>query len=126
MAVQKPLSFAEATRFFTDSPNAVRWNFRPNTHVEPNDDYTLFDVFLYGTKIATLYIDGRVQINRRGWTSGTTRNRLNDVLIPLGWRIAVKGEQWMLRTVEGPYKSMEYRDDMIVTKISNEPKKETV
>lgn len=88
---------------------------RPNTFAQR--DGNTFAVILYGTKIATLYADGSVRVNRRGNLTVTTRNRLDDVLIPLGWQVRIRGGEWRLTTVLAPYKSMEFIDDMILTRV---------
>lgn len=120
MASNRPITYEMMVEHFASHHGRVRWNTRTNTHVEPGDTLDYFDVFLYGSKIATVFSNGSVRLNRRGWTSTTTRNRMNDVLLPLGWKITAKQDRWYVQTVEAPYRSMEYIDDMILTRISKE------
>lgn len=119
MTSQRPYTYEEIAEWFAAHYGSVRRLIRKNTFVEPGDTFASFLVFLYGTNIATLYSDGSVRINRRGWTSATTRNRINDVLFPLGWRLYVKDGRWLLQTIERPHKVMEYVDNMILTRVSN-------
>lgn len=93
---------------------------RQNTFVEPGDTFDSFLLFIYGSHIATLYRDGKVMINRRGSDSNTTRNRLNDVLMPLGWKIDREADRsWVIRTLMRPYKSMEYIDGLVLSAVAN-------
>ena len=77
------------------TPDGKVWHPRPNTSVHMMHP-TSADVFVYGSKIATLYSDGTVMVHASDEMSNVVRNRLNDVLAPLGWNLRKKNARWVL------------------------------
>lgn len=119
----KPITYEQVSTLFAmyDDPADLSLSLRPNTVAVLEGDS--FDVLLYGTRVATIYADGSVRVDRNGFNSATTRNRINDVLIPLGWKIKVKEGRWTLITITAPYRSMEFIDGMILTNINQKESK---
>lgn len=110
-----------------DHKTALGIEVRPHTFVEQDGDQ--FNVMYYGNRIATLRSDGSVMVSRNGRDTVSTINRINDVLIPLGWRIRLskadpgsRVRRWMITTTTKPRRSMEYIDGMILTTIINNSK----
>ena len=74
--------------------------FRANTElrianaVRVEVDSIIFDVVLYDKVIARLYSDGSVRLWAHDHETNTTKNRMNDVLIPIGWKLRSLGGTW--------------------------------
>jgi len=75
------------------------WEPRPNTRVYLTGP-TRASVFVYGSRIATLFADGNVKLLVSQDMSNTVRNRLNDVLEPLGWRLHQWSHRWYLLALQ--------------------------
>lgn len=106
MSSQRPITYREVFKMFAErgtSKQNLPIDFRRETriHISPNcSDELRFEVFLYGNRIATLYRDGSVRISPGKYRTNTTKNRLNDFLIPIGWKIIERDRQWKLRSIE--------------------------
>lgn len=122
MPSNNPYTFADLFGRVAEGRSNIPLTVRANTTAQLDRDLNAFRIFLYGSEIAVVFSDGKVRINRRGHTSLTTRNRMNDVLLPLGWRLAVRNDRWYVQTVSSPRRSMEYVDDMILTSITTNSK----
>jgi hypothetical protein len=59
------------------------------------------DVRLHGHHIATLADNGAVVVLDAGWQSVTTKQRLNEILRPVGARIHQEDYRWFLRRPDG-------------------------
>lgn len=100
MTSQRYLTYHDALAMFAERgaerEDPIR--VRQNTLVRFKDykETMKFELVLYGSHIATLYNNGTVQVWSRNQMTNTTKNRLNDVLIPLGWKIAVRHDKWVI------------------------------
>lgn len=98
MASQRPMSYSDLIDAYSKRDNTDDFEFRNNTvftYDETYDGDPFFDLVLYDTVIATVYEDC-VHIKKDVPSTNTTKNRLNDVLIPLGWRIRQIAGEWKL------------------------------
>lgn len=119
MPSNSPYTFDDLFARVAEGRENVPIRIRSNTDAQLDQDLNAFRIFLYGSEIAVVFSDGKVKINRRGHTSPTTRNRINDVLLPLGWRIVIRKYVWYVQMVASPHRLMEYVDDMILTSLTN-------
>lgn len=100
MTSQRPITYDEAFRIFANKTHEEREGSEPlrnNTvlRLAPMEDDDLsveFEVVLYDDVVARLSADG-VRVWAPKFTN-TTKNRINDVLIPLGWKVRQIGGAW--------------------------------
>lgn len=93
------MTYSDLIDAYAKRDNTGDFEFRNNTvfrYGETFDGEVYFDLVLYDTDIATLYHDGEVWVCKDVPQTNTTKNRLNDVLIPLGWRIRQIEGEWKL------------------------------
>lgn len=109
MTSQRPYTFADLE---ANAAPSGRWAPRPNTVVDLHGNEAT--VFLHGAPIAVMYSDGSVKLEARATMSNTVRNRLNDILLPLGWRLAISPLTRLVSTDPKQYEVMEYTRSMIV------------
>lgn len=125
MAGNRPYTYGELASLQADLSAQGKGELpvlrRAHTAVYFELDDDTFRVFLYGSQIAVLHSDGKVEVHRRGHWRNTTKNRLNDVLIPLGWKVHNKEAHWYLQTTHRPTRFMDFRDGMIITNININP-----
>lgn len=92
------MSYSDLVDAYSKRDNTDDFEFRNNTvfqYDETMDGDPFFDLVLYGETIATVYADC-VYVNKGIPLTNTTKNRLNDVLIPLGWRVRQIAGEWKL------------------------------
>ena len=78
--------------------NRADWS-SSNTRVEFNDSTNCSNVFLHGHNIATVdHSTNAVKISSCGWTTNTTKSRLNAILNEVKWgcRVFQKNFDWFV------------------------------
>lgn len=110
MTSQRTLDYYTALELIeqNDTSNPAKYEpvpFRPNTtltyEVGAGHGSVIINVMLHGDLLAKMYADGSVVAYMEKQTN-TTKNRLNDLLIPLGLRIKIVNGEWrIMNTVEG-------------------------
>lgn len=123
MTSQKPITFDTALQElneyerFPGDPLTIR----PNTQIVAYEVDGLANMYkvaitLYGETIATLFADGSVLIGTGFLWTNTTRNRLNDVLAPMGHKIRVINRQWHLAPLSAASEDRwkDFRENMII------------
>ena len=66
-----------------------------NTRVEFNDSTNCSNVFLHGHNIATVdHTTNAVKVSSCGWTTNTTKSRLNAILSEVKWGCRVFQKNW--------------------------------
>ena len=74
--------------------NRTDWSLS-NTRVEFNDSTNCSSVFLHGHQIATVdHATNAVKISSCGWTTNTTKSRLNAILSEVKYGCSVFQKQW--------------------------------
>lgn len=116
MASNRPVTFEDLVHAQADR-NAEEFELRPHTLVYRAETMDHFAVFLYGSRIAEVHADA-VRVFRPQPTA-TTKNRVNDFLLPLGWKVAVRNGKWHVQTTVPPYRSMEFHNGMILSTLTN-------
>jgi hypothetical protein len=114
---QRPITYSELLDGYSRRSQGGDFEFRSNTVFRIRKDKTLavFDLVLYERVIATLYPDDIVITAPEGvQRTNTTKNRLNDVLIPLGWRVRQIGGTWKLFPEGHDASVRDYFDGMVV------------
>lgn len=86
MTSNMPYTLEDAKAAVAGTGDNVWWP-RPNTKVIVRSNREA-SIYLYGGHIAWLH-DRNVQMSADPEMSNTTRNRLNDILIPLGFKLSV-------------------------------------
>ena len=86
-------------RKITAAAVSAFYNGRPfsqgNTRVDLHHDAV--ELSLHGTAIARLNLNsGQISIRHAGWTTATTKDRLNGILDRIGGRIHQKDFEWYL------------------------------
>jgi hypothetical protein len=111
MASNKPVTFEQLVNRQAEA-NGGWFEVRPHTEaiMFPEEDH--FEVFLYGSRIADVFPES-VRVYRPKPTA-TTKNRINDLLTPLGWKVVVRSAKWHVQTTKPPYRSMEFIPGMIL------------
>lgn len=127
MTSQRPITYREVFKMFVDgghpSDAGTTIEFRNNTElrianaVRTDTDSVIFDVVLYGELIARLYSDGGVRVWDAGKQTNTTKNRLNDVLVPIGWKLRSVNGNWKVFPCTGGT-SRDFRSTMILDRIT--------
>lgn len=85
----KPLTYMSLLNEFTGQRFNVPRTVRNNTQVMAtydDDMMVIFEVVLHGSTIAVIGPQG-VQVWAGKFRTATTRNRLNDVLLPIGYAL---------------------------------------
>jgi len=93
MPAVKPLSYQSLIDLFDGKRLGVPRTVRNNTQViahQEDDSPIYFKVVLHGSDLAIVYCDS-VRLHAGLFRSATTRNRLNDVLHPLGMEVRQVG-----------------------------------
>jgi hypothetical protein len=116
MASNKPFTFDDLVNAHAEA-NSEEVAIRPHTVSYRASGMDHFAVFLYEDRIADVYPEA-VRVYKPRPTA-TTKNRINDALIPLKWRVVVQHGKWHVQTTEPPYRSMEFISGMILTRIAN-------
>lgn len=88
-----------------------------NTYVYRIDDESV-GVTLHNTRIVTYYLDGRVQLNSGGWSTSTTKDRINK-LLPDGYSLWQHKFDWFVQHRSWPF-AVEFKDNMVIN-ASGEP-----
>lgn len=102
MASNRPIKYSDLTHMVAEKQLLHQLEdipFRQNTIIRPRVGEgmkVVFSVVLYGAEIVTVMDDDLIIVNSNGVRTNTTKNRLNDFLIPLGWRVRVIGGAWKL------------------------------
>jgi hypothetical protein len=121
----KPLSYRKAFQMFVDegkphnADEQIIKGWKPNTDLigKWHRDSTVFiiDVVLYDRVIASLAPDG-VRLNSQGWKTNATKNRMNDVLEPLGWILREIEHVWKILPIpnDEQFLSRDFVDGMMV------------
>ena len=74
--------------------NRTDWSLS-NTRVEFNDSTNCSSVFLHGHNIATVdHSTNSVKVSSCGWTTNTTKSRLNAILSEVKYGCSVLQKQW--------------------------------
>ena len=74
--------------------NRTDWS-SSNTRVEFNDSTNCSSVFLHGHQIATVdHATNAVKVSSCGWTTNTTKSRLNAILSEVKYGCSVFQKQW--------------------------------
>ena len=74
--------------------NKADWS-SSNTRVEFNDSTNCSSVFLHGHQIATVdHATNAVKVSSCGWTTNTTKSRLNAILSEVKYGCSVFQKQW--------------------------------
>lgn len=116
MSSNRPYTFDDVAGNIAEDEDGYRvWKPRPNTTVY-YDGGLEARVYLYGSRIASMYGDGTVKVEATQDMSNTVRNRLNDVLFPLGWRLRQSNGRWYLAGAHG--KQQEYITGQIVRPVN--------
>jgi hypothetical protein len=121
MAGQKPRDFDAIMDLHFEqvaegSAHAAPIFLRPNTfaHVVDTDDIGAYDIYLYDARIARVFATDVVQVFNTQ-RSKTTRNRLNDLLNPLGWEVVQINHNWHLRD-KTTYRLCDFTNGMMIEK----------
>lgn len=119
MTSNRPFTFDTVVEQLAGKDPEAKWVPRPNTSVYLMTPSRAV-LFLYGSRIATLYADGDVRLEASTDMSNVVRNRLNDVLAPLGWRLSRREDRWYVaRTKSGERPDyLEYITNMIVHNVN--------
>lgn len=105
MSGNKPVTFADLEVMMEHRNLPIR--LREGTHAEWGG-HDKFDLFCNGNLIASVFRNGTVRLSDKHLVSAQSRNRMNDVLIPLGWGIKMDNHKWVLETILGhvvPYQA---------------------
>lgn len=118
MPALKPLTHRSLLTDFTGRRFNVPRTVRNNTQVlaDMEGEQVVFEVTLHGSTIAKIRSDS-VQVWAGKFRTATTRNRLNDVLLPLGYCISGAGGTWVVaptdvELTEGDV--VPFRDGMVI------------
>lgn len=119
-----PYTYDDAKAAIAGTGDNVWWP-RPNTKVVVHQNEA--SVFLYGGHIAYVYRgaegqDPYVQLLADADMSNTTRNRLNDVLLPIGWKATVIDGRTFVVSRSLDAIRREYKTGMIVDRSSAQAK----
>lgn len=115
MAGQKPIAFDALADLHVEKGDRPIF-LRPNTFA--HWDGEAFDVTLYETRIARLHNDDSVTVWSGGHHSATTKNRINDVLLPIGWELVQMNHNWHVRN-KTTYRLRDFVEGMTMDKVNN-------
>jgi hypothetical protein len=94
--------------------NKADWS-SSNTRVEYNNNTNCSKVFLHGHNIATVdHSTNSVKISSCGWTTNTTKSRLNAILSEVKYGCSVFQKQWNWY-VSFRGQTQDFMDGMILT-----------
>ena len=121
MAGQKPRSYDELATMHSDAvafdgkEDIAPMYLRPNTFAHFIDsDVPAFDVTFYEARIARLYNDS-VTIWSGGVRTATTKNRINDFLLPIKHELVQINHNWYVRDMT-TYRTRDFVDGMNIEK----------
>lgn len=112
MAGNKPRGFSALADLHIEKGDRPLF-LRPNTFA--HWDGTAFDITLYETRIARVHADGSVTVWSGGHHTSTTKNRINDFLLPIRHELVQINHNWHVRDLK-TYRLYDFVDGMTIEK----------
>lgn len=105
--------YASAERFLGSKTERTLANNTVLRYDWRDPDSKGIQVVLHSTPIVTFYPDGNVMLNSSGYHTTTTKARINEVILPLGYRVSQQNYNWFLYNWQTK-DSVDFFDGMVI------------